>query len=167
MKLARYIPAGIGTRICALALTGSAVTGGVVIGGAVIGGATPAGAVTLAPHVAAQPATGRTAIGQTAAEATAAWVNGPGWRYLNATEAAEASRNGAALTRAATLAAEHPQPADKAEYVTMMHWYATAGRALTSGDAATAREDLAVADEMAWNVIEATFGALDRVSLNG
>jgi hypothetical protein len=162
MKLARYIPAGIGTRICALALTGSAVTGGVVIGGAVIGGATPAGAVTLAPHAAAQLATGRTA-----AEATAAWVNGPGWRYLNATEAAETARDGAALTRAATLAAAHPQPADRAEYVTMMHWYAAAGRALTSGETATAREDLAVADEMAWNVIEATFGALDRVSLNG
>jgi hypothetical protein len=152
MKLARYIPAGIGTGICALALTGSVV----------IGGSAPAGAVTLAPHAAAQPATGRTP-----AEAMAAWVNGPGWRYLNATEAAETSRNGAALTRAAILAAEHPQPADTAAYVAMMHVYAAAGRALTSGDTATARADLAQADEMAWNVIEATFGALSRVSLNG
>lgn len=158
MKLARYIPAGIGTGICALALTGSAV-----IGSTVIGSAAPAGAATLAPHATAAQA----GTAQTPAEATAAWVSGPGWRYLNATEAAEASRNGAALTRAATLAAAHPQPADRAGYVTMMHWYAAAGRALTSGDTATAREDLAVADEMAWNVIEATFGALDRVSLNG
>ena len=153
MKLARYIPAGIGTGICALALTGSAV----------LGGAAPAGAATLTPHAAAAPG----GHAQTPAEATAAWVNGPGWRYLNATEAAETARDGAALTRAATLAAAHPQPADRAGYVTMMHWYAAAGRALTSGDAAAAKEDLAVADEMAWNVIEATFGALDRVSLNG
>jgi len=44
MKLARNIPARIGTGACALALTSS-----MVIGGVVIAGAPPAGAATLAP----------------------------------------------------------------------------------------------------------------------
>ena len=44
MKLARNIPARIGTGACALALTSS-----MVIGGVVIAGAPPVGAATLAP----------------------------------------------------------------------------------------------------------------------
>ena len=153
MKLARYIPAGIGTGICALALTGSAV----------LGGTAPAGAATLAPHA----ATDRTGTAQTAAEAMTAWVNGPGYDYLNATEAAESARDGAALTRAANLAAAHPQPTGTDIYVATMHVYAAAGEALTRGDTATASADLAKADDMAWDIIKVTFSALDRVQLHG
>jgi hypothetical protein len=157
MKFAKLIPAGIGTGICALALTSSAV----------IGGASSASAATLAPHAAAQTTAAQTVTSQTPAESMTTWVNGPGYGYLTGTETAEAARDGAALTREATLAAAHPQPVDTAGYVATMRVYAAAGQALTRGDTAAATADLAQADDMAWDIIKATFGALDRIPLNG
>jgi hypothetical protein len=162
MKFATLIPAGIGTGICALALTSSAV----------IGGASAASAATLAPHAAAQTTTSQTVpaqttTSQTPAESMTAWLSGPGYGYLTGTEAAEAARDGAALTREATLAAEYPQPVGTAGYIATMRVYAAAGQALTRGDTSAATADLAQADDMAWDVIKATFGALDRIPLNG
>jgi len=144
MKLTRYIPAGISAGICTVVLAGAAITGAAV----------PAEAATAAPHASA---------GHSAAEAMTAWVNGPGYGYLNATESALAARNGRKLARCATLAAEHPQPVDIAGYVAMMREYAAAGRALTRGETRTANTDIAKADDMAWDVVEATFSALPRL----
>lgn len=42
-----------------------------------------------------------------------------------------------------------------------------AGTALSRGDTATANADLARADDMAWDVLEATFGAIERVPVHG
>jgi hypothetical protein len=154
MKLARYVPARIAVGAGALALAGAAV-----LGTTVLGTAGPAAAATGTLRGSGTPA-------RSPAESMAAWVSGPGLRYLNATEAAEESHDGRALARYAQLAAEHPQPADTAAYVTMMRWYGAAGTALSRGDARTAQADLTVADDMAWDVVQDTFAVLARIAIH-
>jgi hypothetical protein len=147
MKLARYVTGRIGAGAGALALAGAAL----------IGGAPAAGAAVATAH----------GSSLTPAQTMTAWVGGPGYRYLTATDAALDARNGPALEHYATLAAAHPQPADTADYVAMMRAYAAAGAALAQGETRLADADIAWADDVAWDVVQDTFSVLDRVSIGG
>src|SRR6202012_2062529 len=149
MKLARYVPARMGVGAGALVLAGATLIGTV--------SAAPAGAAIASPH-------GSSAA---PAETMQAWVGGLGYRYLTATDAALDARNGPALEHYAKLAAAHPQPADTAAYVSMMHAYVAAGGAVTRGDERTADADIAWADDVAWDVVQDTFSVLRRVSIGG
>jgi hypothetical protein len=140
MKLSTRLPAAAAAgAIAALALTGA-----------------PAMASTTAPHVThASPS-----------QLLTAWDNGPGYADLIAVDNALVHRNGPKLAHYAALAAAHPQPVDTTGYVATMHVYHAAGIALAHGNKATANADIAKADDMAWDVVQNTFSAINRLSVS-
>jgi hypothetical protein len=132
-------------------------------------------AATAAAAIAALVLTGAPAMASTstahhvthesASQLLTDWSNGSGYADLNAVDNALIHRNGPALARYTALAAAHPQPVDTAGYVAMMRVYHAAGIALAHGEKATANADIAKADELAWDVVENTFSAINRVSV--
>jgi hypothetical protein len=155
MKFTTRLSAGICAGVGALVLAGAGVT----TASAATGMTAPRAAT-----VHAAPAAHRT---PTAAQAMAAWVNSPGYSYLNATDAALDSRNGRALAKYATLAAEHPQPVDTAKYVSVMREYAAAGTELAHGQTRAANAKIGDANDTAWDVLQDTFAVISRVSISG
>jgi hypothetical protein len=165
MKFTTHLSAGICAGVGALVLAGTGVT---TASAATSMTATSMTATSMtAPRAAtvhAAPAAHRT---PTAAQAMAAWVNSPGYSYLNATDSALDSRNGRALAKYATLAAEHPQPVDTAKYVSVMREYAAAGTELVHGQTRAANAKIGDANDTAWDVLQDTFAVISRVSISG
>lgn len=124
-------------------------------------------ALTSAPAMASTVSTAHQASDPSASQLITAWDNSPGYTYLNDVDNALVLRNGPALAHYTTLAIAHPQPVDTAGYIATMRVYHAAGVALAHGHKAAANADIAKGDDMAWDVVQDTFAAINRVSVSG
>jgi hypothetical protein len=122
--------------------------------------------LTGAPAMASTGTSTTHATQASASQLLTAWSNGPGWADLNAVDNALIHRNGRALAHYTTLAIAHPQPVDTAGYVATMRVYHAAGIAMAQGKNATAHADIAKGDDMAWDVVQDTFSAINRLPIS-